>query len=64
MKVAAVLRKKGRHVHTIHPAATVVDAADALAGSEIGALVVTIAAGDVVGIGVRARPRPRTAQPR
>lgn len=50
MKVAAVLRKKGRHVHTIHPAATVVDAADALAGSEIGALVVTIAAGDVVGI--------------
>jgi CBS domain-containing protein len=50
MKVAAVLQKKGRHVHTIHPAATIADAADSLAGSEIGALVVTIAAGDVVGI--------------
>lgn len=50
MKVSAVLHKKGSHVHTIHPAATVADAANRLAGSEIGALVVTTAAGEVIGI--------------
>lgn len=50
MKVAAVLQKKGTHVHTIHPAATVADAANSLAGSEVGALVVTVAGGGIVGI--------------
>lgn len=50
MRVAAVLQNKGRHVHTIHPAATVADAANSLADAEIGALVVTIASGVVVGI--------------
>lgn len=46
MKVAAVLQKKGHHVHTIHPAASVADAANSLAGPGIGALVVTITGGD------------------
>jgi len=50
MKVAAVLQKKGGDVHTIHPAATVADAANLLASAEIGALVVTVAGGQVVGI--------------
>lgn len=50
MKVAAVLQKKGRHVHTIHPAASVAEAANSLAGSEIGALVVTVVGGGIVGI--------------
>jgi CBS domain-containing protein len=50
VKVAAVLQKKGNHVHTIHPAATVADAANSLAEAAIGALVVTIADGTVVGI--------------
>lgn len=50
MNVAAVLDNKGRHVHTIHPAATVADATNALAGAEIGALVVTTVEGDVLGI--------------
>lgn len=50
MKVASLLQKKGHHVHTIHPAATIATAADTLARSAIGALVVTDVAGEVVGI--------------
>jgi Predicted signal-transduction protein containing cAMP-binding and CBS domains len=50
MKVAGVLRTKGRDVHTIHPAATVADAADRLSDSGVGALVVTVAGGGMVGI--------------
>jgi len=50
MNVAAVLQKKGRDVHTIHPAASILDAARSLAGFEIGALVVTIVDGHVIGI--------------
>jgi CBS domain-containing protein len=50
MNVAAILQKKGRDVHTIHPAASIVDAANSLAGLEIGALVVTIVDGHVIGI--------------
>ncbi|MGE3285661.1 MAG: CBS domain-containing protein [Pseudonocardia sp.] len=50
MKVSTLLQKKGSHVHTIHPAATIATAADALAGSSIGALVVTDVVGEVVGM--------------
>jgi CBS domain-containing protein len=50
MNVADVLQKKGRDVHTIHPAASILDAAKSLAGYEIGALVVTIVDGHIIGI--------------
>ncbi len=50
MKVASILKKKGREVHTIHPEQKVAEAVEILVQQRIGALVVVDAAGRPVSI--------------
>lgn len=50
MTVKAILDEKGRDVVTIHPEATIADAAAVMAARRIGALVAVRADGDIVGI--------------
>ena len=50
MNVAAILKRKGSKVETIHPEATVAEAARLMADRDIGALVVCDRWGKAVGI--------------
>jgi CBS domain-containing protein len=50
MSVEAILKHKGRHLYTIRPEHTLVDAATLLAGKKVGATVVCDAKGRIVGI--------------
>jgi CBS domain-containing protein len=50
MTVAAILKHKGNHVHTIAPTATVPEIADMLTRNRIGAVLVMDGASQVLGI--------------
>lgn len=50
MTVAAILKHKGARVETVRPSATVQQVCDLLTKHQIGATVVTGAAGEVVGV--------------
>jgi CBS domain-containing protein len=50
MTVAMILKAKGTHVETVRPEATLQDVVERLARRRIGAVLVTAASGDILGI--------------